>query len=213
MHQQPHQTNAALKVADKFRKSRLCAGCLAFSSLAFAQVSYGDREVRVQNLAPATARSEDAADVLAASLEMVFRDKEVCCGKDSALESTLQKADPQSLKDAATKLEGRHLLSDGRPIVVQTEYLTAEQVSAGHMILMLRQNRAPLMMCNSHLYVIEGMTYVESSDNQGNSTYVIHKFSMQDTRYSDTRRNLTFDRLKQDASKIQGILFVQAAPQ
>lgn len=144
---------------------------------------------------------------------MVFRDKEVCCGKDSALEYSLEKADPQSLQDVASKLQGRHLLSDGRPIMVQTEYLTPEQVSAGHMIFMLRENRAPLMMWNSHLYVIDGMTYVESGDGEGNLTYLIHKFSMQDTPYSDSRRNVTFDRLKQDASKIQGLLFVQAAPQ
>ncbi len=200
-----------MSAAGKFRKSLLSAGCLAFCCLAFAQISYGDREVRVQNLAAATARSADPADVLAASLEMVFRDREVCCGKDSALEYSLEKADPKSLQDVASKLQGRHLLSDGRPIMVQTEYLTPEQVSAGHMILMLREDRAPLMMWNSRLYVIDGMTYVESSDNEGNLTYVIHKFSMQDARYSDLRRNVTFDRLKQDPSKIQGLLFVQAA--
>ena len=33
---------------------------------------------------------------------------------------------------------------------------------------------------------------------------------LQDVRFSDSRRAVTFDRLTEDASKVQGLLFVQA---
>jgi hypothetical protein len=46
----------------------------------------------------------------------------------------LQSSDPKSLKDSAGKLQGRHLLSDGRPLMVTVEYLTPDQINAGHLI-------------------------------------------------------------------------------
>ncbi len=186
---------------------------LAFCGMALGQTASGDKDVSVHDLPIVVAQSKEAVDVLAAGLEMVFRDKEVCCGKDSALEVSVQKADPHSLQDVANKMQGRHLLSDGRPIMVSSEYLAPSQVSAGHMIVMLRENQVALTMWDSHLYVIDGMTYVDSADSDGNISYLIHKFSMQDPRYSDSRRRVTFDRVTQDASKIQGILFVKVALQ
>jgi hypothetical protein len=61
-----------------------------------------------------------------------------------------------------------------------------------------------------HLYVVEGVTYVKTLDNQTDSiAYAIHKFLLQDVRYSDSRRAVTFDRLTDDANKVQGLLFLQ----
>jgi hypothetical protein len=211
--QESNQTVVALSMVVKLRKCLVVPACLAMYCLAMAQISSGDREVHAHDLPSTIARSAEPSDVLAAALEMVLKDKEVCCGKDSALEDDVQRADARSLQNIAHRLQGRHLLSDGRPIMVTTEYLRGEQVSAGHMILMLGENLVPLIQWNSHLYVIDGMTYVESADSDGNISYLIHKFSMQDPRYSDSRRRVTFDRVTQDATKIQGILFVQAALQ
>jgi len=197
-------------------KLRTCRGyilCLVLCGIAFGQITSGDKEVTVRDLVPVRARSSESLDVLKASLEMVLRDEGVCCGKDSALEDTLDRVDPHSLQDVAGKIQGRHLLSDGRPIKVTVEYLSPEQVNAGHMMLMLGANHAAVMAWDSHFYVIDGMTYVESADSDGNITYVVHKFSLLDPRYSDSRRRVTFDRTVQDASKIQGVLFVQSALQ
>ena len=176
------------------------------------QVAYPEQEVRVQDLPSLTARSPHAADVLATSLEILFNDKEVCCRKNSALEDSIESADPKSLKDIASKLQGRHLLSDGRAIMVTTEFLTPDQVSAGHLIAMIRNQHASLMMWNSRVYVLEGVTYVGTVDYSTNETaYAVHKFVLQDVRFSDSRRAVTFDRLTEDASKVQGVLFVEAA--
>jgi hypothetical protein len=186
----------------------LTVGCLAYGQ----QVAYPEQEIHVQGLPALTARSPHAADVLATSLEVLFNDKDVCCGKNSALEDSIESADPKSLKDIASKVQGRHLLSDGRAITVTTEYLTPDQVSAGHLIAMIRTQRAALLMWNSRVYVFYGVTYVGTVDYSSNETaYAVHKFLLQDVRFSDSRRAVTFDRLTEDASKVQGLLFVQAA--
>lgn len=189
------------------------ASCLAVGCFAYGQqVAYPEKELRVHDLPSLTARSTHRSDALATSLEIIFNDKEVCCGKNSALEDSVQSSDPKSLKDIASKLQGRHLLSDGRPITVTTEYLTPDQVNAGHLIYMIAANHAPLMMWNSHLYVVYGVTYVETVDNSdGSIAYAVHKFLLQDVRFSDSRRSVSFDRLTEDPTKVQGVLFLQAA--
>jgi len=185
--------------------------CLAHGQ---GQTTNPEQEVRLQDLPSLTARSVHAADVLAASLEIVFNHKQICCGKNSALEDSVERSDPKSLKDIADRMKGRHLLSDGRPITVTTEYLTPDQVNAGHLILMLTQKHAPLMMWNSHLYVVSGVSYVETVDSSNTAVgYAIHKFFLQDARFSDSRRAVIFDRLTEDAGKVEGLLFLQAAPQ
>jgi hypothetical protein len=176
-------------------------------------MSYPEQETDVKGLPAVTARSTHASDVLAASLEMVFNDKEICCGNDSALEDSVQSADPKSLKDIAAKLQGRHHLSDGRPILVTVEFLIPDEVTASHLIYMLKEKRAPLMMWNSRLYVVSGVTYREDIDPDGGISYVTHKFLLQDARFSDSQREVTFDRTTEDGSKVQGLLFLQAAPQ
>ena len=188
------------------------AWCLTLACSAPAQVAYPEQELRVNDLPALTARSTHSSDALATSLEIIFNNKEICCGKDSALEDSVQSADPKSLKDVAAKLQGRHLLSDGRPITVTTEYLTPDQVSAGHLIAMLRDQRPALMMWNSHLYVLYGASYVETDDYSTNQiAYAVHKFLLQDVRFSDARRSISFDRLTEDPSKVQGLLFLQSA--
>jgi hypothetical protein len=192
---------------------RVLASCLAVGCFAHGQqVAYPEQEIRMQDLPALTARSAHAVDVLATSLEVLFKDKEVCCGKNSALEDSVESADPKSLKDIGNKLQGRHLLTDGRAFTVTTEYLTPDQVNAGHLITMIRNQHAALMMWNSHLYLVCGVTYVGTVDYSTNETaYAVHKFLLQDVRFSDSRRAVSFDRLTEDAGKVQGLLFVQAS--
>ena len=179
-----------------------------------AQVAYPEQEIHVNNLPPLTARSPHRSDVLATSLAILFNNPEVCCGKNSGLVDIVQSADPKSLKDIAAKLQGRHHLSDGRPIQVTAKYLSPDQINAGELIATILNQRSPLMMWNSHLYLVYGVTYVVTVDNTtGAEAPAIHKFLLQDVRYSDSRRNLAFDRLTDDLGKVQGLLLVQATPQ
>jgi hypothetical protein len=94
---------------------------LAVCCSAYGQVASPEKEIRLHALPSLTATN--SSDVLAAALEIIFNDKQICCGKNSALENVVKLSDPASLKDIAGKLQGRHILSDGRPVMVTVEYL------------------------------------------------------------------------------------------
>jgi hypothetical protein len=184
-------------------------GCFAS-----AQTYSPNTEVRIGGLPSVTAKSKDASDVLAASLEIIFRDKDVCCGKNSALEDDVQRADPKSLKDVAAKLQGRHLLSDGRPIMVTAEYAPATSLVTGTFIGTLNDKQPLLMEWNSHLYVVYGVSYstVYSADSVGRMDSIFKIFLL-NPRYSGQRREVVFDRQTDVWGSVQGLLTLKAAPQ
>jgi hypothetical protein len=187
--------------------------CLLVYSFASAQDYYPNQEVRIADLPSLTAKSKDASDVLAASVEIILRDNEVCCGKNSALEDSIQRADPTSLKDIAARLQGRHVLSDGRAIVVTADYVPAPSVNSGNLITALTEKQALLMDWNSHLYVVYGVIYSTSYTVEGGRMDSIFKIFLVDPRYSDQRREVTFDRQTDDWGKVQGLLMLKSAPQ
>jgi hypothetical protein len=185
---------------------------LVVCSFAFPQEYYPNKEVRIADLPAVTAKSKDSSDVLAASLEIIFRDKNVCCGQNSALEDDVQRADPKSLKDVATRLQGRHLLSDGRPIKVTAEYLPATSLVSG-LINALIEKQPLLMEWNSHLYVVYGAIYDTVYTPEGGRSDSILKIFLVDPRFSDQRREVSFNRQIDDWAKVQGLLMLKAAPQ
>lgn len=184
------------------------AGC------AYGQLMYTDLESHVDGLPALHARTHDPSDVLAAALATIVNDHEVCCGKDSALEDSLERADPQSLKDVVAKVQGRHLLSDGRPIAVSAEFWPTEIVDGLRLVNAFSNKHAVLMMWNSHVYVVYGVLYrwVEYSADAGPYT-VIRKMELIDPRYSDERREVEFNRESDDPAKVQGFLFLAFSPQ
>ncbi len=192
--------------------SRAVAPWLVVCSLAYGQLPYLDHEIRVHGLPSLMARTHDPSDVLLTSLDTIIHEKEICCGKDSALEDSALAADPKALKDVADKLKGRHLLSDGRPIMVTTEFLTRESANSGHLIRMILDQHAALIEWNSHVYVLHGVDYIWTYD-EGVADTMLHNFLLWDTRYSDSRREVTLTLGVDDTEKIQGLLFVQTAMQ
>jgi len=193
---------------------RLAISCLIVCGCAHAQDAYKPESVRVSNLPTLMARSHDPSDVLLTSLDTILQDKEVCCGKDSALEDSAQRADPSSLQDVATKLQGRHLLSDGRPIMVTAEYISPDAINASLLVETLQKKHAMLLLWKSHLYVLYGATYIVDFDpNSGIVSYNVRTLLLIDTRYSDSRRNVEFNRTTDDWTKVQGVLWLTAAPQ
>jgi hypothetical protein len=173
--------------------------------------AYPDQEVHVSGLRALMARSHERSDVLLASLDTVLHDRNICCGKDSALQDSAERANPLSLKDVALKLQGRHLLSDGRPIMVTAEYFEPAAINSGMLIGTLRDKRALLLQWNSHIYVCYGVIYDELYDADGGLQYTIRKFQLLDTRYSDARREVVFNRDTDDWSKVQGMLQLTVA--
>jgi hypothetical protein len=197
--------------------TKLAASCLAACACAQGQVLYQDQEIEVRELPSLMARSPHSADVLLTSLDTIFHDREICCGKDSALEDSAGAADPKSLKDVASKLQGRHFLSDGRPIMVTPTYSATEAVNSGMLITWFQNHHAALMQWNSRVYVVHGIVFqwtASGTPDSGEQTgTVIHKFLLWDTRYSDSRREVVFNRETDDLGKVDGFLFVDVKPQ
>lgn len=187
---------------------------LLFCSFAYGQSLTEDQELEVHHLPSLIARSQDPIEVMQTSLDTIIHDRTVCCGKNSALEDSALTADPKSLKDVASKLEGRHLLSDGRPIIVTTEYLPAAQASSGHLITMILNQHASLMEWNSRVYVVHGVSFAwegySNPDGGGGTVAVMRKLLLWDTRFSDSRREVVFSPFTDDVSKVQGFLFVES---
>jgi len=183
---------------------------------AYAQVLNTDLEVHVSGLPSLMARTHELTDVLPTSLDTILHNRSICCGKDSALEDSVAGADPSSLKDVAAKLQGRHLLSDGRPIQVTAEFWPSNEINSGSVVGALNGQNALLMSWNSHLYVVYGAVYQWiwfGATDSGAAETSIHKFLLLDTRYSDSRRHVEFNRLTDDLSKVQGMLLVQIRTQ
>jgi hypothetical protein len=202
-----------------FKPSLTGAACLLM--LAYAQevppaypLIRPNQEVRVNSLPSIAARSHDRSDVLLTSLDIIFRDHSICCGWDSALEDSAAATDPRSLKDIINKLGGRHLLSDGRPIMVTVVDLapTASRNPAS-IVDALKKKHALLFMWNSRLYVLYGALFDEALYNDGSQAVTIHQLFLLDTRYPDSRRKLVFSREKNDWNQVEGLLLFAIAPQ
>ena len=181
---------------------------------ATGQTYYSVQEVRVPGLPNLVAKSKDPSDILLTSLDIIFHDPHICCGKDSALEDSALRADSSSLQDIAAKLQGRHLLNDGRPIMVTADYWSASAINSGALIAALRNKNALLMEWNSRIYVCYGVTFRQDYDNEtGMELDTIQKFLLIDTRYSGAQRETVFNRETDDWSKVQGMLYLKSAMQ
>ena len=174
------------------------------------QQMYTDLEARVSGLPSLMAKSHDLEDVLPTSLDTILDDRSICCGRDSALEDRVARADPLSLKDVASKLKGRHLLGDGRPISVTAEFWPTEAIDAVRLVNTLNDRHALLMAWNSHLYIVYGVVYRWVSAHSG-PYCVLRRLLLLDTRFSDSRRTVEYNRETDDPAKVQGFLLVTYA--
>ncbi len=176
-----------------------------------------NQEIIVTNLPPLVAPSTERSAALGATLEIALHDKGVCCGKDSALEDVALYATlsgPVSLKELCAKLQGRHLLSDGRAILVNAEYVSQSSTNAGLIVGSLKGQHPMLIEWESRVYLLYGAIFNETRDTgSGDRAYAIRKLLLLDPRFSDQRRVTEFDRETDDWSKVRGFLIVKFVPQ
>ena len=171
-----------------------------------------NQQVRAHDLPSLTAPSKDASAVLTTALEISLHDKTVCCGKDSALEDAVL-ADPRSLPDLSARLQGKHLLNDGRPIVVNAEFVPRTSINSRLIIRALLDQHAPLLEWRSHVYVLYGAIFDETRCYGAAEGYAIHKLLLLDPRFSDERREAVLGPETDDWEQVQGLLIPVAAPQ
>ena len=173
-----------------------------------------NQEIRVAHLPRLAARSPDPSYVLLTSLDIIFHDHGVCCAKDSALGDSAAAADPSSVKDIIAKLQGRHLFSDGRPVMISVLDLAPQATrNPGTVVRALTNKRAMLLMWNSHLYVLYGALFDEAQYADGSLVESINQLFLLDPRYSDSRREVSFKREKDDWNQVEGLLLLSVSPQ
>ncbi|HUO25545.1 MAG TPA: hypothetical protein VMU61_07755 [Candidatus Aquilonibacter sp.] len=193
----------------------VCVSMLLALGLHFAQAQQDvpppstyipNLRVQVDDLPMIKAKSADPSDVLAAAVEAVLHDKGLCCGRDSGLVDVVEAADASSLKAVSAKLQGRQHLSDGRPIIVTADFIPASEMNIRQIVGTLSNKHALLMQWKSHIYVLYGAIFDEGPDGNGGIIYSAHKLLLIDPRYSDERRQTSFDRGTDDLAKVQGIM-------
>lgn len=172
-----------------------------------------NQEVRVTGLPSATAPpSSNPSAVLATALEIILHDKGVCCGKGSALEDMVLSA-PRSLRELSGKLQGTHVLGDGRSVVMSAEYAAQSSITPDLMISTLLDQHAPLIDWRSHFYVLYGAVFDETRYDDGRRQYAIKRLLLRDPRFSDQQGDVVFNRESDSWGEVQGLLTVSAARQ
>jgi hypothetical protein len=175
-------------------------------------VFHPNQKVQVSNLPARTAQSNNPSAVLAAVLETILQDKAVCCGKNSALEDTVLST-PMSLRELSARLQGKHVVSDGRSVMVSAEYVPQSSITPDLMISSLMDQHALLMNWNSHFYVLYGAVFDETVYDSGQRQFAIRKLLLLDPRFSDQRRDVEFNRESDDWGKVEGLLTLAVARQ
>ncbi len=166
--------------------------------------------VVVTNLPSLKAPSADKPAVVGTALEIMLRDKEACCGKNSGLEDAVLSAG--SLKELSTKLQGRHVLGDGRSVVVGTEYLPQAAPGSRLIIKTLMDQQPMLLEWKSRVYVLYGANFDELRQyNPDDWQFTIHKLLLLDVRFSDQRREVEFNSETDDWKTIQGLMTLSVA--
>jgi hypothetical protein len=164
-----------------------------------------NQAVVVANLPLLKAPSAERPAVVATALETMLRDKEVCCGKNSALENAVLSAG--SLKELSANLQGRHVLGDGRPVMVRTEYFPQSSTSARLIVKTLMDQQPMLLEWKSRVYVLYGANFDEIRQyNPDDWLFTIHKLLLLDVRFSDQQREIEFNNPSDDWKIIQGLM-------
>jgi hypothetical protein len=166
-----------------------------------------NQEVRVVALPSAVAASPSEADVLTANVATAMLERDVCCGRNSALEDRIPSAKGLSLRELGEKLRGKAYLDDGSPILVADQYWSGASIRADDIISSLMAQHPLLMNWNDQPYVLYGAVFDEYRYYEsGYRVHVIRTLLLVDTRFSDRRRYVSFNRQTDDWGKVTGVL-------
>ena len=159
-------------------------------------VVHPNREVRVADLSSPTSPS---ANAIAGDLEIILHNPAICCGKNSALENEV--TSPSSLQELSSKLQGRHVLGDGRSVVLNAEYTARSSMTPDLIISTLLDQRAPILEWKLHFYVLYGAVFDETRYDDGRRQYAIKRLLLRDPRHLDERGEVSFNRESDDRMK------------
>ena len=158
------------------------------------------------DVASYVATPDDPLDALQTTVATVLRDPTICCGKGSSLYARLSAADAASLPRVGERLRGKHSFPYGSAFTIEDHYWPRESVRAEDIIASLMQKRPLLMDWDGHIYALYGAVFDLNKHSSGIEERVVRSFLLLDTRYSDGRRFVKFDRQKDSWQKVRGFL-------
>jgi len=172
-------------------------------------VVHPNQQVVVRDLPLQAAIHEGTGPALAAALETMFANPDICCGKNSTFAESL--AGNPSLQELRNKLAGRHTLSDGRPLAVAVDFYSGSTITAADLINLLRNNSHMLTEWNGKVYVVRGVTFDDKLYSDGSHDYFLRKLLLFDPSMDSTSHETSFTRGEDDWSKISGFLLLKAS--
>jgi hypothetical protein len=104
------------------------------------------------------------------------------------------------------KLRGTAYLADGSAIIIADQYWPGASVRAEDILSSLMAQRPLLMGWAGHLYVLYGAMFDEYRYQNGTAVHAIRTLLLVDTRFSDRRRYVSFNRQTEDWGKVSGLL-------
>jgi len=190
--------------------------CVKANSQTCGYLVQRDQKVRVAALPSTVAASTSESDVLVASVATAVMNRDICCGRRSALEDQIIVASAStgkiSLRELGEKLRGKHYLDDGSSIFVADQFWPAasivqKSVTPGDIINSLMAQRPLLMNWAGHLYVLYGVAFDVCIDNNSGAEFPsIRTLLLVDTRFSGTQRYVSFNVQTDDWGKVTGLL-------
>lgn len=168
-----------------------------------------NQQVLVPDLHLHVAIRAEPADTLAAALETVIANPGVCCGKKSTFSEVPDWSETSSLSDVGARLGGRHVLSDGRPFNISAQYWPSTALTSHALVRMLMRDDHLLVQWNSRVFLVQGVTFDDRVYSDGSHDYVLRKLLLLDPSLANKTHQVTFDREKDDWSKVEGFLLLK----
>ena len=188
-----------------------CSVCLSQTDVIRSVVAYlpgQTARIHVGHLSPAPNTTANGA--LISMLSVVIQDRDVCCGKDSALGRDLERVNTTSAEEVKDVVKGRHVMNDGRWVTIETTYLPETSVNSWQLIDLIMKGQLAIIEWNHHLYLLKEVSFDETRYSDGTSDYSIQRAVLLDPQSTAKNKEVRFDRQKDDWGQIKGLLTLVA---
>jgi hypothetical protein len=168
-------------------------------------------ELKFARLITARQRCENWA--LAAGLETMLAEKGVALDQSfwvMRLNYGEVCADLPTMDALAKVVNDEFVLDDGRHVRLELQYTEGAPGNVDSIIAGLQQQQAALMIWRGHPYYISGVTYDEYIGRDGGRLFEIKELRLANT-FAGTP-GIAFERGRDDAGEIQGIVTVTVTP-
>ncbi len=120
-------------------------------------------------------------------------------------------AEMPSMDALAQVVNKEFVLDDGRHVRLELHFVSGAPVDIGGLIAGLKQQRLSLFLWHGHPYYMSGVTYDERIGRDGSRVFIVKELRLADTYAKQP--NITFQRDRDNADEIAGILTVSVIPQ